>query len=54
MACTVCNDTGAIWLGACEVDACPRCCALAEVAWQSRATAPRKPRLRLVEKEKAA
>ena len=54
MTCTVCNGEGAIWLGACELDACPRCCALAEAAWQARTPTPRKAALRLVKMEKAA
>ena len=54
MTCEVCEGSGAIWLGACELDACPRCCALAEAAWQSRAKPARKAALRLVPKEKAA
>jgi hypothetical protein len=52
MTCTVCNGEGAIWLGACEVDACPKCAALAEAAWVQ--PVPRRAGLRLVRKNGVA
>ncbi len=51
-SCLVCEGLGAIWTGATDLDACPRCTALAEAAWLSRSPAviPRRPALRVVER----